>query len=225
MLSLAQKVMIKNEVFIGKYTYKPYNTPMVNLRKISSVGIFSLLLGVSHIAIAFDFPFLSQTSEETTAASKPLPETESTPSWTSTAQEIILHALSQTGVKYKYGGINPNSGFDCSGFVRYVFKEAANLTLPHGANAMSQVGQKINPSELQPGDLVFFNTMKSVYSHVGIYVGNNRFIHAPSAGSSISVADMNDSYWSKRYTGARRVDAKELANTEFANQPNKSTAK
>lgn len=196
---------------------------MINLRKISSFVIFSLLLGVSQIAIAFDFPFLSQTSDETASASKPASESESSPSWTSTAQEIILHALSQTGVKYKYGGINPDSGFDCSGFVRYVFKEAANLTLPHGANAMSQLGQKVNPNELQPGDLVFFNTMKSVYSHVGIYLGNNRFIHAPSAGSSISVADMNDSYWSKRYTGARRVDAKELANTDLSNEPKKST--
>ena len=195
---------------------------MMNLRKISLVAIFSLLLGASKIALAFDFPFLSQTSDE---AAKATPETESNNSWTSTAQEIILHALSQTGVKYKYGGINPNSGFDCSGFVRYVFQQAANLTLPHGANAMSQLGQKVNTNDLQPGDLVFFNTMKSVYSHVGIYVGNNRFIHAPSAGSSISVADMNDSYWSKRYTGARRVDANELANADAANLPNKSQAK
>ena len=178
--------------------------------------MFSLLLGVSNLALAFDFPFLSQTSDVAANAAKTTPENESSSSWTSTAQEIILHALSQTGVKYKYGGINPDSGFDCSGFVRYVFKEAANLTLPHGANAMSQVGQKINEKELQPGDLVFFNTMKSVYSHVGIYVGNNRFIHAPSAGASISVADMNDSYWSKRFTGARRVDAQELASSELS---------
>jgi cell wall-associated NlpC family hydrolase len=97
-----------------------------------------------------------------------------------------------------------------------VFKEAANLTLPHGARAMSQVGKNVPEKELKPGDLVFFNTMKSVYSHVGIYVGNNRFIHSPSAGSSISVADMNDSYWSKRFTGARRVDAKELASSDLS---------
>lgn len=198
---------------------------MINLRKISLVATLGLLLGVSHIALAFDFPFLSQTSDEASGAAKTAQENESSSSWASTAQEIILHALSQTGVKYKYGGINPDSGFDCSGFVRYVFQEAANLTLPHGASAMSQVGKKVNEKELQPGDLVFFNTMKSVYSHVGIYVGNNRFIHAPSAGSSISVADMNDSYWAKRFTGARRVDAKELANTETLNLPNKSSVK
>lgn len=181
-------------------------------------ALLSLLLGISNLALAFDFPFLSQSNDESATSSNVTQEAESTTSaanasWTSTAQEIILHALSQTGVKYKYGGISPDAGFDCSGFVRYVFQEAANLTLPHGARAMSQVGQNISEKELQPGDLVFFNTMKSVYSHVGIYVGNNRFIHSPSAGSSISVADMNDSYWSKRFTGARRVDAKQLAST------------
>jgi len=191
----------------------------------SLIAIATLIFGGAHTALAFDFPFLSQSSDETSASAKSQSENESNNSWTSTAQEIILHALSQIGVKYKYGGINPDSGFDCSGFVRYVFQEAANLTLPHGATAMSQIGTKVSEKELQPGDLVFFNTMKSVYSHVGIYVGNNRFIHAPSAGSSISVADMNDSYWSKRYTGARRVDAKELANTDLGNQQNKSLTK
>jgi cell wall-associated NlpC family hydrolase len=188
---------------------------MINLKKILLATAFSFMLNMPSIALAFDFPFLSQSNDEASTAPKTTVESEPNNSWTSTAQEIILHALSQTGVKYKYGGINPDSGFDCSGFVRYVFQEAANLTLPHGANAMSQVGQKINEKELEPGDLVFFNTMKSVYSHVGIYVGNNRFIHAPSAGSSISVSDMNDNYWSKRFTGARRVDAKELASTDL----------
>ena len=193
---------------------------MINLRKILLAVIFGLMLGMTNIVLAFDFPFLSQSSDDSSVSSKTASDSDSNSSWTSTAQEIILHALSQTGVKYKYGGINPDSGFDCSGFVRYVFQEAANLTLPHGASAMSQVGKKVNEKELQPGDLVFFNTMKSVYSHVGIYVGNNRFIHAPSAGSSISVSDMNDSYWSKRFTGARRVDEKELAITDLS-QPAK----
>ena len=204
---------LKMIVLIEKIHTTLYNVPMINFIKISLVLSMIILLSISNSASAFDFPFLSS-SEEASANPKSTPESESSNSWTSTAQEIILHALSQTGVKYKYGGISPDSGFDCSGFVRYVFQEAANLTLPHGASAMSQIGQKVNENELQPGDLVFFNTMKSVYSHVGIYVGNNRFIHAPRAGSSISVADMNDSYWSKRFTGARRVDAKELAKAD-----------
>jgi cell wall-associated NlpC family hydrolase len=201
---------------LGKMTASFYNILMINLKKTSYALVLSLLLGSSNLVLAFDFPFLSQSNDEANTASNTTQEAESNSSWTSTAQEIILQALGQTGVKYKYGGISPDAGFDCSGFVRYVFKEAANLTLPHGARAMSQIGKNVPEKELKPGDLVFFNTMKSVYSHVGIYVGNNRFIHSPSTGSSISVADMNDSYWSKRFTGARRVDAKELASTDLS---------
>lgn len=129
--------------------------------------------------------------------------------WSATAQEILLSALSLTGTQYKYGGKNPDTGFDCSGFVRYVFQQAANLTLPHNARAISQLGQVVPLEDLQPGDLVFFNTLKSAFSHVGIYLGNNRFIHAPSSGGGINVGDMTDSYWSKRFNGARRVEGGE----------------
>jgi cell wall-associated NlpC family hydrolase len=125
--------------------------------------------------------------------------------WSDTAQEILINALSLTGVKYKYGGKSPETGFDCSGFVRYVFQEAANLTLPHGARAISQLGHAIPVEQLQPGDLVFFNTLKSAFSHVGIYLGDGRFIHAPSSGGGIHVVDMNESYWAKRFNGARRL--------------------
>jgi len=125
--------------------------------------------------------------------------------WSDTAQEILINALSLTGVKYKYGGKSPETGFDCSGFVRYVFQEAANLTLPHGARAISHLGQAIPVEQLQPGDLVFFNTLKSAFSHVGIYLGDGRFIHAPSSGGGIHVVDMNESYWAKRFNGARRL--------------------
>ncbi|PKO53647.1 MAG: glycoside hydrolase [Betaproteobacteria bacterium HGW-Betaproteobacteria-2] len=127
------------------------------------------------------------------------------PSWQSTVQEVLLNALSLKGVRYRYGGTSPETGFDCSGFVRYVFREAANISLPHNARAISQIGNIIAPDQLQPGDLVFYNTMKSAFSHVGIYLGNNRFIHAPSSGGGIRVVDMNDAYWSKRFDGARRI--------------------
>lgn len=138
--------------------------------------------------------------------------------WTETAQEILINALSLTGVRYKYGGKSPETGFDCSGFVRYVFQQAANLTLPHGARAISQLGQSIPVDQLQPGDLVFFNTLKSAFSHVGIYVGDGRFIHAPSSGGGIHVVDMNDSYWAKRFNGARRLPPTEQP------QPTESSA-
>lgn len=126
-------------------------------------------------------------------------------SWADQAKDIILNALSLSGTQYKYGGNSPESGFDCSGFVRYVFKQAANLTLPRSALAISQLGKNVRNNELQPGDLVFFNTLRSTFSHVGIYLGNNKFIHSPSRGGGVRVEDMQDQYWSKRYNGARRI--------------------
>ncbi len=125
--------------------------------------------------------------------------------WQSTVQEIMMIALSLTGIKYRYGGTSPETGFDCSGFVRYVFGEAASIALPHNARSISQVGKMISTEELQPGDLVFFNTMKSAFSHVGIYMGNNRFIHAPSSGGGVHIVDMDSAYWAKRFDGARRI--------------------
>jgi len=124
----------------------------------------------------------------------------------STMQDVLMSALSLSGTPYKFGGNSPDTGFDCSGFVRYVFGEAANLALPHGARAISQLGKTISIDQLQPGDLVFFNTLKHAFSHVGIYLGDGRFIHAPSAGGNVSVVSMNDAYWVKRFNGARRLD-------------------
>ena len=130
---------------------------------------------------------------------------ESIASWSDTVQEVIQSATSLTGVQYKYGGKSPETGFDCSGFVRYVFQQATNLTLPHGARAISQLGQSIPIEQLRPGDLVFFNTLKTAFSHVGIYLGDGRFIHAPSSGGGIKVVDMSERYWANRFNGARRL--------------------
>ena len=180
-----------------------------------------IILCVSQQAYAVDFSLfgigesLDNATSETEVVNAQA--TKNANSWSNSAQEIIMSALSQTGVKYKWGGNSPESGFDCSGFVRYVFQQAANLTLPHGARAISQLGQTVTQPELQPGDLVFFNTLRSTFSHVGIYIGNNRFIHSPATGSAISVTDMSDSYWAKRFTGARRIDAKEMASIEASN--------
>jgi cell wall-associated NlpC family hydrolase len=124
----------------------------------------------------------------------------------STVQDILLSALSLSGTPYKFGGVSPDTGFDCSGFVRYVFGQAANLTLPHGARAISQLGKSIPIGQLQPGDLVFFNTLKQAFSHVGIYLGDGRFIHAPASGGDVRIVDMSDQYWVKRFNGARRLD-------------------
>ncbi len=124
----------------------------------------------------------------------------------SAMQDVLMSALALSGTPYKFGGNSPDTGFDCSGFVRYVFSQAANLTLPHGARAISQLGKSIPVDQLQPGDLVFFNTLKQAFSHVGIYLGNGRFIHAPSSGGGVHIVSMDDAYWAKRFNGARRLD-------------------
>jgi len=136
--------------------------------------------------------------------------------WSGLAQEVLISALSLTGTKYKFGGSSPETGFDCSGFVRYVFQQAASLTLPHGARAISQLGQAVPLEQLQPGDLVFFNTLKTTFSHVGIYIGDNRFIHAPTDGGGVHVVNMGDEYWSKRFNGARRIDSAKSSDSELS---------
>jgi len=117
----------------------------------------------------------------------------------------IDHALEYLGIRYRRGGSSPETGFDCSGFVRYVFAETLGLELPHNAKAISQSGAQVEKNELQPGDLVFFNTMRRAFSHVGIYLGDNQFVHAPRAGGRVRIEKLTDGYWSRRYNGARRI--------------------
>jgi cell wall-associated NlpC family hydrolase len=136
--------------------------------------------------------------------------------WSDKAQEVLIQAFSLTGIQYKYGGDSPDTGFDCSGFVRYVFNQAAKITLPPTARAISQLGKSVKKDELQPGDLVFFNTLKSAFSHVGIYIGDNKFIHSPRAGGTVRVEDMSKSYWTKRFNGAQRLET-ELNNKNSTN--------
>ncbi|SNT33168.1 Cell wall-associated hydrolase, NlpC family [Noviherbaspirillum humi] len=121
------------------------------------------------------------------------------------ASELALRAMSLIGIRYKFGGSDPEAGLDCSGLVRYVFKEAGAANLPRTSEEISRVGEQIDPSELKPGDLVFYNTLKRSFSHVGIYLGDNRFIHAPSAGGRIRIESMDLSYWKARFNGARRI--------------------
>jgi cell wall-associated NlpC family hydrolase len=122
------------------------------------------------------------------------------------AGDVVVGALNMIGVRYRWGGTSPDSGLDCSGFVRYVFQDTLGMALPRRAEEMSRVGEKVRMSELKPGDLVFFNTMRRTFSHVGIYIGDNKFVHSPSTGSTIRVDDLDDGYWEKRFTGARRVE-------------------
>lgn len=120
-------------------------------------------------------------------------------------EEISIQAMSLVGTPYRYGGNTPDSGFDCSGLVRYVVSRAANVNLPRTTEAMGTRGTPLQRSEVASGDLVFFNTTGRGNSHVGIYVGQNRFVHAPATGGTVRLEDMTKPYWASRYNGARRV--------------------
>jgi cell wall-associated NlpC family hydrolase len=125
--------------------------------------------------------------------------------YSNAAQDVILKGLELVGINYRFGGNDPNRGLDCSSYVQTVYREAVGLILPRTAREQSQQGEEVDRSELKPGDLVFFNTMRRTFSHVGIYLGDNYFLHAPSTGSAVRVENMQDSYWLQRYNGARRI--------------------
>jgi hypothetical protein len=124
---------------------------------------------------------------------------------------LVDSAIAFLGVRYKHGGSTAATGFDCSGFTRYIFENSIGRVLPHtaGEQANSPDLVKVDKKDLQPGDLVFFDTLRRTFSHVGIYLGDGKFIHSPRTGQSIRIEDINISYWSRHFTGARR--APELA--------------
>jgi cell wall-associated NlpC family hydrolase len=124
---------------------------------------------------------------------------------TNRASDLAVQAMSMIGIRYKYGGNAPESGLDCSGLVRYVFRKTSGTELPRTSEEISRVGEKIDSADLQPGDLVFYNTLRRGFSHVGIYLGDNKFIHAPRAGAEVRVESMDIGYWKKRFNGARRI--------------------
>ncbi|NDU86387.1 MAG: C40 family peptidase [Ferrovum sp.] len=135
----------------------------------------------------------------------PAPPSTPAPEVASPVRNILIYALSQVGASYRYGG-NNTQGFDCSGFVRYVFSKAADLTLPHSSRDMSHVGQEVTQSQLQPGDLVFFRTQHQKISHVGIYLGNQQFVHASSTKTgSVMVSNLTERYWARRFATGKRL--------------------
>jgi cell wall-associated NlpC family hydrolase len=127
------------------------------------------------------------------------------------ASELVVNAMGFLGVPYRRGGNSAETGFDCSGFVKAMYEQTVGLVLPRRAKEQAAATEKIDKSQLQPGDLVFFNTLRHAFSHVGIYIGDNKFIHSPKPGASVRVEDMNIPYWKARFDGARRVLAPEEA--------------
>ncbi|MDD5480555.1 C40 family peptidase [Rhodoferax sp.] len=118
---------------------------------------------------------------------------------------LLANALGFLGVPYKRGGSSADTGFDCSGFVKATFEQTLGLILPRRAEQQAAVTEKIDKTELQPGDLVFFNTMRRAFSHVGIYLGDGQFVHSPKPGAQVRVESMDIAYWRKRFDGARRI--------------------
>ena len=121
------------------------------------------------------------------------------------AQDLASAALDLIGIRYKWGGNTPETGLDCSGLVRYVFQQVTGVTLPRTAKDMSRLGAQVAVSDLQPGDLVFFNTRRFAFSHVGIYLGDNQFVHAPRRGREVEIATLDSGFWQRRFNGARRM--------------------
>lgn len=139
------------------------------------------------------------------AAAEPAPLLARISSFTDRAAGLAIEAMSLVGIHYRLGGTSPENGLDCSGLVRYVFRQANGTELPRTSSEISQVGERVDKKDLQPGDLVFFNTLKRTFSHVGIYLGDNKFIHAPSSGGTVRVESMDLAYWKERFNGARRI--------------------
>ena len=123
------------------------------------------------------------------------------------ASELVVNAIGFLGVPNRRGGNSLETGFDCSGFVRAMYQQTVGLVLPRSADQQAAATQTIDKSELRPGDLVFFNTMRRAFSHVGIYIGDNKFIHSPRSGAEVRVEDMRLGYWQTRFNGARRVES------------------
>ncbi|HGJ8838499.1 TPA: C40 family peptidase [Neisseria gonorrhoeae] len=122
------------------------------------------------------------------------------------ADELIGNAMGLLGIAYRYGGTSVSTGFDCSGFMQHIFKRAMGINLPRTSAEQARMGAPVARSELQPGDMVFFRTLGgSRISHVGLYIGNNRFIHAPRTGKNIEITSLSHKYWSGKYAFARRI--------------------
>ncbi|MDF3931795.1 C40 family peptidase [Pseudomonas citronellolis] len=133
----------------------------------------------------------------------------------SDAHQVTKRAFSMIGTPYRWGGTSPK-GFDCSGLVKYVFRDVDDVELPRTARAIFQSSNpKVARGDLQPGDLVFFRIRSRNVDHVGIYVGNDRFVHAPRRGQKVKVANLNDKYWQRHYLAAKRVLPETLARADI----------
>lgn len=188
----------------------PLMQPMPSLNPLQTQG-YSVLPGdmgslLSGIAVP------RRTADGQSQGDAPAPVVNDAENITDLRKALLAAAMSLRNVRYVRGGHDPSTGFDCSGFVRYVFSHAIGLQLPSNSASQFLAGLKVKRADMKPGDLVFFRTHgKHRISHVGIYISNGRFIHSPTTGKSVEISSLDNSYWAKRFAGAKRPEAMALA--------------
>lgn len=169
-----------------------YELRMITVRaRITALTALTLAFGTATPAYAADSLFSRSTAMMSDIADRTF--------------DLALGALSLVGIRYQRGGDTPETGFDCSGFVRHVVRSSLGYALPRSSREMADLAEYVDERDLRPGDLVFFNTMRASFSHVGIYLGDNRFVHAPASGGTVRVENMQMPYWVQRFDGARRL--------------------
>lgn len=187
------------------------------LRKISLVAGLVLALGFAGSASA-------QSAEDAGSPAKQNFFGKVVVTVTDSTSTLINNAMELIGVRYRWGE-SSQTGYDSSAFVKYVFNDKLGFLFGEKSGDMSTVGFQISKDKLKPGDLVFFNTLQRANSHVGIYVGENKFIHAPARGADVRVDDLSSAYWERRFDGARRVEAvqnmSESTRTQFLKDQSK----
>jgi cell wall-associated NlpC family hydrolase len=190
------------------------NTLKRSVGSASRLGMVTLVLACGgafaapDASDASDDPLARFIAERGAASAAPVPAAGPVERTRDQAADMVLAALNFLDVPYRRGGNDVDAGFDCSGFTRHVFGLSLGLALPRRVDEQASARGlvKVRRSELKPGDLVFFNTLKRTFSHVGIYIGEGRFIHAPRSGAQVRVESMRTAYWKLRYTGARRAE-------------------
>jgi cell wall-associated NlpC family hydrolase len=155
------------------------------------------------LALLAVLPISGLVSAQSAGATPPAPDPPL--SFTSRAGELLFHAMALLGTRYARGGGSPDTGFDCSGFVGYLYREVMQMVLPRSAYEIARLGEEVPPHALEPGDLVFYNTLRRPFSHVGIFIGDGKFIHAPASGGAVRTERMDERYWRSRWNGARRL--------------------
>lgn len=182
----------------------PIDPPPDLARRLAGVGMLRLALMVGGAAALAGCAGSGRQRPRAAAPAPARPRSDDLPG-TDAGVEVVVRAIGLIGVPYQWGGNDPREGFDCSGLVNHVFLEATGLRLPRTSRQISERGRHVARTRLAPADLVFFNTSRRAFSHVGIYIGDDRFVHAPSSGSLVRVDAMEQVYWRQRYVGARRL--------------------